>query len=78
MVDHLQVYLLEHPELRLVNDATPYDRELLYRASASRFITLGKAPTGDAVYTKDMLEQAYLWSDKGELDSVRDMRQEHD
>lgn len=78
MGDHLARYLSEHPELHLVEDAQEYDKELLLRAARMRYITLYQAPTGDLLYSDDLLEQAYMWSDKGELDSVKDRRQEHD
>lgn len=78
MGKHLRVYLREHPEFRLLESASDYDRELLLRAAAKRYITLLKAPTGDILYSQDLLEQAYIWKDKGELDSVKDRRQEMD
>lgn len=65
---HLNIYLAEHPEYILLEDADEEDKAVLIKAAEKKYISFKIAPTGDKCFEPDDLTKAYMWKEKGCLD----------
>lgn len=68
-MDFVQRYLVENPQMRLLDSAEPEVKEMLIKAHEKKYISLYKIVDLQVAYSQDMVEQARMWKEKGCLDN---------
>lgn len=63
-MEHLEIFLREHPQYTLLKDAEVAEQEVLLWADGKRYIVLSRTPQGELCFTKDDLDKALMWKEK--------------